>query len=240
MKKSTGLSSSSLPSRRAGQSQASAATRLSLTAAARAAALRAHLAALEGSNHQEDASIGLQLDAGLYVEGGGSRGGGRKSLGGGAGKKGGGSGASGSGASGGAPRRSGPWVRPNRLRRLPEVLCVELGAVTGEGGRPVAECLGMPTLEHARAALGALASGGAAAAASSAGTGSAGASAALGAGEAALRFLAASALLPARYPARRFCAVCGAPGRYALPGGVEHVCSLPCKSSYLETQRGGR
>ena len=225
MKASLGapLSSASLPSRRAAQPQAAAGSRARATAAARAAAQRAHLSSLEASNYNEDAAIGLQLEAGMYVEGGAGAGA-RRGAGGGK-RGGGGSGGGGGGGGGASLKRPGPWVRANRLRRLPEVLCVELGALTGEGGRPVAECPGLPSLAEARAAAAALAHG------------SQAAPAAALAADCAVRFIAASAL-PAVYPARRFCAVCGAPGRYSFPGGMEYVCSLPCKSQYTETQGG--
>lgn len=179
---------------------------------------------MEASNYNEDASIGLSAEAGLYVEGGSGV---RKSLGSSSGAAGGRKGGAGGGSGGGGVKRAapcGPWVRANRLRCLPEVLSVELGAPSGEAGRPMAECVGLPTLTDARAAAASLATQAGAASSS-----------ALAAADNAVRFIAASALVPARYPARRFCAVCGAPGRYPFPGGVEYVCSVSCRGQFLET-----
>jgi hypothetical protein len=246
-------------------------------AAARSAGAFLRAATLEQSNFGDDGGAGLLSEEGLYAEGEGALSARlARSGGGGGGKRaashkagasllaaaaaaagGGGGGSAGlkRGASGPAPSAGGaaapapPWARPNKLRRLPEVLAVGLGAATegsGDGARPLAPVAGLP---HASAALRALAA--AREAATVAGSGGGGGApaapsgppadpaAALVSAEGAARFLAVAAP-PSAYPPRRFCAACGAAARYSVAaggGGCAHVCSLACRNSLKDAAR---
>jgi len=48
--------------------------------------------------------------------------------------------------------------------------------------------------------------------------------------ESAAKFIAASHN-PSGFPARHFCVVCGAFGRYAYPGSLDYICSIKCKTA---------
>ena len=244
-------------SQRSGQS--SHAHSHSVSRAAKAEALSKRLATFQNSNYNDDGSLGLFTDPGLYidVEGGGPSGG-RRTLsgstaaptGGGGRRKGGGGGhftsattttttssSSSSSSSSGMKRGQAvqsqpPWVRVNRIRRLPEALLVDLGAAPGEDGRPMTELVTMPTLAFATSVVATLkgsVSSGSGSGSSSSSSGGSG-SAALVQAESVVKFLAAASTLP-RYPPRHFCVVCGSPGRYPFPGSLEYICSIKCKEA---------